>query len=89
MAGMQAKLEVSSKTFLLHSVVHGHHIFKNIWTPNVGEILTLQQETGDRHDTCRFILTSRSVHPYFALCAVHVLLSRHVGSKFGEQGCWA
>ena len=35
---------------LLHSIVCGHHVFKNIWTPYVGEILTLQQEAGNRHD---------------------------------------
>ena len=50
MTVMQAKLDVSSKTLLLHSFVHGHHIFKNIWTPYVEEILTLQQEAGNRHD---------------------------------------
>lgn len=36
---------------LLHeSVIHGHHIFKEIWTPQDGEILELQQEPSNYHD---------------------------------------
>ena len=32
-------------------MIHGHHIYKDIWTPFVGEILRLEQEahtTADR-----------------------------------------
>ena len=32
------------------SVIRGHHVYKAIWTPVVGEILNLQQEIGNSHD---------------------------------------
>ena len=28
------------------SVIRGHHIYKTIWTPEIGEILRCEQETG-------------------------------------------
>ena len=39
---------VSSKYF--ESVIHGHHIYKQIWWPLVGEIVTLEREEGNNHD---------------------------------------
>lgn len=32
------------------SVVRGHHIYKVIWTPEVGEILQLRTEDNNEHD---------------------------------------
>ena len=37
------------------SVIRGHHIYKDIWSPYIGEHLTLQREdsnTHDRHAVC-------------------------------------
>ena len=34
----------------LESVIHGHHIYKQIWLLLVGEILTLELEEGNNHD---------------------------------------
>ena len=34
----------------LESVIHGCHIYKQIWRPLVGEILTLEQEEDNNHD---------------------------------------
>ena len=41
--------------FTLDSVIRGHHIYKEIWTPFVGEELTLNQENGNSHD--RYAIT--------------------------------
>ena len=34
----------------LESIIRGHHIYKQIWWPLVGEILTLEREEGRNHD---------------------------------------
>ena len=34
----------------LESVIHGRHIYKQIWRPLVREILTLEQEESNNHD---------------------------------------
>ena len=41
-----AELQAST----LKSVIHGHHIYKQIWWPLVGEILTLEREEGNNHE---------------------------------------
>jgi len=35
---------------ILESVIRGHHIYKQIWRPLVGEILTLERKEGNNHD---------------------------------------
>ena len=32
------------------SVVRGHHVYKTVWTPSVGETLTVKAEDGNNHD---------------------------------------
>ena len=32
------------------SVIHSHHVYKDIWTPFVGEILNVQQEVHNAED---------------------------------------
>lgn len=39
-----------SYTFTVSSVVRGHHIYKDIWTPYVGEELFVQTEDENEHD---------------------------------------
>ena len=34
----------------VESVIRGHHIYKRIWRPLVGEVLTLEREEGNTHD---------------------------------------
>ena len=34
----------------INSVVHGHHIYKDIWTSVIGEELTCRKEFGNIHD---------------------------------------
>ena len=37
--------------FQLEGVVRGHHIYKNVWTPAIGEHLSLQQEPDNSYDS--------------------------------------
>ena len=37
-------------SFTVDSVIRGHHVYKDIWTPYVGEELFLEQEQGNQHD---------------------------------------
>ena len=39
-----------SATFILESVVRGHHIYKRIWTPMLGEILQIELEETNSND---------------------------------------
>ena len=39
-----------SEECILESVIRGHHIYKWIWRPLVGEVLTLEREEGNSHD---------------------------------------
>ena len=38
------------ESFQLESSVRGHHVFKSIWTPVVGQSLQVQAETENSHD---------------------------------------
>ena len=38
-------------SFVLVSVIRGHHVYKSTWTPVIGEILSLGADTGNVHDT--------------------------------------
>ena len=42
--------EVSEDSILLQeSVIRGRHVFKEIWTPQLSEILLVNQEAGNAH----------------------------------------
>ena len=36
--------------YLHESVVHGHHIYKRLWSPIIGEVLELLREEESEHD---------------------------------------
>ena len=40
----------AEETFSFVSVVRGHHIYKSVWTPMLGERLSVRPETGNNHD---------------------------------------
>ena len=42
--------QTMSFSFTFDSVIRGHHIYKDIWTPSVGEILSCKPESGNIHD---------------------------------------
>ena len=39
-----------STDFSFDSVIRGHHIYKKVWMPSVGEVLLLVKEEGNEHD---------------------------------------
>ena len=39
-----------SSSFSFDSMIHGHHIYKDIWPPRMGENLTCRTEPGNIHD---------------------------------------
>ena len=43
-------MAVSTSYLTVDSVIHGHHVYKDVWTPYVGEELPLEQERGNSHD---------------------------------------
>ena len=47
---MSAGGETEDSILLKESVIRGHHVFKNIWTPRLGEVLLVSQEAGNTHD---------------------------------------
>ena len=36
--------------YLHGSVIQGHHIYKSVWTPVLGEVLSVSIEEGNSHD---------------------------------------
>ena len=40
---------VMATTFCKKSVVHGHHVYKAVWTSFIGEILNAKSNSHDRH----------------------------------------
>ena len=39
-----------ARSFKIESTVRGHHVFKNIWTPTIGEDLRVTAETDNTFD---------------------------------------
>ena len=37
-------------SFQMESVIRGHHVSRTVWTPFVGEVLSLSPESGNEHD---------------------------------------
>lgn len=46
-----------SSGFVVHSVIRGHHIYKAIWEPVIGEELNTERETGNPHDPLSVAVT--------------------------------
>ena len=42
--------DTEDSIFLYESVIRGHHIFKDVWNPRLGEILLVEREAGNHHD---------------------------------------
>ena len=36
--------------YLYDSVIRGHHVYKDVWTPRIGEILQVARYTDNHHD---------------------------------------
>jgi len=46
------------------SIVRGHHIYKTIWTPFIGEILTVNHEEDNSYDSCAVAWLHRGDLPW-------------------------
>ena len=46
----QDRLKIMMEKYTLESVIRGHHIYKSIWQPILGEQLTLERKEGNSHD---------------------------------------
>ena len=65
------------------SVIHGHHVYKDIWTPVVGEELNLiAEDSNDKYAATvdKRIATPTSVHvARFTSCHAHpIITGRHL-----------
>ena len=47
--------------FALNSVIRGHHVYKTVWSPFIGEILHLQTDAGNVLDTHAVSVVKNSV----------------------------
>ena len=50
----------SDFSFELSSVIRGHHVYKSVWSPSIGEVLSLQTDAENEHDAYA-VRTRRSV----------------------------
>ena len=51
MVSYLAMASPSEEAICIHySVIRGHHIYKQIWTPNIGEVIRVDKEPGNVHD---------------------------------------
>ena len=50
MAASQASVGVAGGVYEKESVVRGHHIYKTVWTPVIGEELPVEREEDNQHD---------------------------------------
>ena len=40
----------SASVYVLESIVRGHHVYKRVWTPHLGEQLRIQREENNEND---------------------------------------
>lgn len=69
--------------FILDSIVRGHHVFKSIWTPHVGEVLPARVEEGNEEDRYAVAVLKGSVvvgHVPRNLSRTFYFFLRHGGS---------
>ena len=53
-----------AQTARLDSVIHGHHIYKHVWSPHIGE----QQTTTMTYGTQQTVIFTRKVAPACLVC---------------------
>ena len=71
-------------SFSIESMVRGHHIYKDMWCPHIGEELTCQQERHNYHDPFAVSVLKSSVivgHvPRHISAICYVFLGKHYSS---------
>ena len=69
--------------FSVDSVVQGHHIYKSLWTPRLGEVLPAEVEEGNEHGQCAVAVCKNSIivsHIPRELSRTFYFFLRHGGS---------
>ena len=61
-----AGVTVEEKSFVLESSVRGHHIYKKIWTPKLGQSLQVRVEPNNKHDThaVKYVVVGHLPHEF-------------------------
>jgi len=49
----------STHTYKIDNVVRGHHVYKAIWTPLLGEMLNVEREDKNDHDEYSVAIAGR------------------------------
>ena len=65
----------SSASIMLESVVRGHHIYKRIWTPVLGEKLQIKIEEDNHHDARPVAVTKDGIAKDGNNCVIYSLQS--------------
>lgn len=47
---MGMEFEAGDFSYTFESVIRGHHVYKAVWTPRIGETLSLAKEDGNVED---------------------------------------
>ena len=82
----------SSCSWLTSNVVRGHHVYKNVWTPSIGERLQLhQQDDNDCDDHAMSIVKAETIVSHIPREMSHTFwhFIRHggsVGCEITEKG---
>ncbi len=50
----------------IYCVVRGHLVYKDIWTPSIGDVLVAKKERRNGHDRCAVALTLHNVAYWLA-----------------------
>ena len=74
--------QYASKSYQKASVVKGHHVYKVIWTPEVGEELLVNHEYGNKHDERAIaVMKDSEIFGHLPHTVLHIssFFLRHVG----------
>lgn len=70
-----------------HSVVRGHHVYKTVWTPYVGEVLEVQEELDNHHDSYALCILKAGIivgHVPREVSRIFTFFIRHGGTITSE-----
>ena len=71
------------------SVVRGHHVFKSVWTPSLGEALSVKEEQDNEHDIFAVSVEKAGMivgHVPHEVSRIFTFFIRHGGTIICETG---
>ena len=78
---------VEMEDCLYHSIVRGHHVYKSVWTPYIGEVLPVQEELGNEHDSYAVSVQKAGIivgHVPHEVSRIFTFFIRHGGTTVCE-----